>query len=77
MKRYDLFGWLGVVAILLAYGLVTFQVLSPQTPLYFTLNFMGSAAILGEAWVKKDYQPVLLNAVWMVIALVGLVRLIG
>ena len=76
MKRHrstpvwlDLLGWFGAFAILLAYFLVSLEFLAPSHPLYHILNGGGAVGLGLEAWQKKDYQPVLLNIVWIVIAL--------
>lgn len=70
----DIVGWYGVIAILLAYGLLSFGVMWPSSLVYQLLNFTGAFGILYEAWVKKDYEPVVLNIIWAVIALIGILR---
>jgi len=39
------------------------------------LNGSGSLGLLLEAYSKKDSPVTVLNAVWLVIALIGLVKL--
>lgn len=68
-------GWVGVVAILLAYSLLNFGILSSSNPTYLGLNFIGAIAIAYEAWSKRDQQPMVLNIIWAVIALLALIRL--
>lgn len=68
-------GWYGVIAILLAYALLTFRVLVPENTLYLLLNLTGAAAIAYEAWSKRDKQPMVLNIVWALVAVIGLIRL--
>ncbi len=67
-------GWVGVVAVLLAYMLNSFGVLQTNQPLYFALNLVGSLTLLIEAYIHHDIPPVLLNIIWAIIAMVGLVR---
>lgn len=77
MQRYIVqnIGWYGVVAILLAYGLLSFGFLTSTGLMYLLLNITGSIAIAYEAWSKHDRQPMLLNVIWAVIAMIGLIRL--
>lgn len=67
-------GWVGVVAILLAYSLNSFGIIQSAPPLYFALNLVGSLALLVEAYLHHDIPPVLLNIIWAIIAMAGLVR---
>jgi len=73
-KLIDIFGWYGMVAVLLAYGLVSFGLLHTGY-WYLFLNGSGSLGLLLEAYSKKDSPVTVLNAVWLVIALIGLVKL--
>ena len=75
-KLIELFGWYGTVAILLAYFLVSFSFLEVTNIWYQVLNITGSLGIVFDAFYKKDYQPGVLNIVWMVIAAIALVRML-
>lgn len=66
------FGWYGVGAIITAYALVSFEILSSTSLLYQLFNATGSIAILLDAWVDRNYQPVVLNVIWLGIALIAL-----
>lgn len=70
----EVVGWLGVVAILGAYTLNIFSVLTADSLLYQSLNALGAIGIIVDARSKRDYQPVVLNIVWLIIALIALVR---
>lgn len=66
--------WLGVFLIVGAYfGLVSGW-LNATNLLYLWANILGSAAIALASWKKKDIQPVVLNLVWIAVALFGLSR---
>lgn len=69
-------GWYGVVAILLAYGLLSFGFLTSIHWAYLLLNLTGSIAIAIEAWSKRDKQPMVLNLIWAMIAVIGIIRLL-
>ena len=66
-------GWLGVACILTAYISVTLGFLSPQTLPYNLLNVLGSAGILVSSYNKRDFQPILLNIVWIIVAATGII----
>lgn len=70
----ELFGWYGVVAILLGYVLVSFNVIQAQSITYQLLNLTGALGIALEAAIKKDFAPVALNTFWFLIALAALLR---
>ena len=68
-------GWYGAAAVLLAYALVSFDIISPQGWIYQLLNFTGAVGVLIISYMKRAKQPALLNFVWAVIALVALIQL--
>jgi len=68
-------GWYGVLAILLAYILVSFSVIVTKSVAYQLLNLTGAVGIVIEAAAKKDAQPVALNIVWATIAVIALIRI--
>lgn len=68
-------GWYGAAAVLLAYALVSFNIISPHGWIYQLLNFTGAVGVLIISYMKHARQPALLNFVWAVIALVALIQL--
>jgi hypothetical protein len=75
-KAENYFGWYGVLAILLAYLLVSFSVLTSKSLGYQLLNLSGALGIIVEAYTKKDKQPVELNIIWAIIALASIIHII-
>ena len=75
-KIVDIVGWIGVIEILVAYALLNFNIFNAQNLIYQILNLTGSCAILFEAYKKKDYEPVILNLVWAIIAIIVILRII-
>lgn len=71
-----MFGWLGVIVIVLAYALLSFSLLKSTDFLYQLLNGLGALGIVLEAIYKKDYQPAVLNIIWLIIALVAILRIL-
>jgi hypothetical protein len=74
-KAENYLGWYGVLAILLAYLLLSFNVIGAKSFSYQLLNLTGALGIIIEAMSKKDIQPAVLNVIWAVIALAAILRL--
>lgn len=72
----ELAGWYGVIAILIAYAGNMLEWIAVNSMLYLFLNATGSLGILIDAAKQKNWQPVVLNIIWMIIALIGLARII-
>ncbi|MBI4599029.1 hypothetical protein HY734_02430 [Candidatus Uhrbacteria bacterium] len=72
----ELLGWYGVVAILLAYVLLTFSVLESQSLAYHLLNASGAVGIVVDAVHQKNWQPAVLNIIWLVIAAIAVGRIV-
>lgn len=65
MKRqtfYELFGWYGAVVIVLAYILVSINVVSAHGFWFHFLNASGAIGVVLVSWSKKAYQPVVINS---------------
>jgi hypothetical protein len=71
----EIFGWYGTCAIVLAYILSSFSVLSPTSLTYQIFNVTGALGIVTISLHKKAYQPAILNIIWCTIALVAIVRM--
>lgn len=75
-KVANVVGWYGTIAILLAYALVSFRVISVSGYVYQLLNFTGALGIVAVATLKDDEQPAVLNIVWAIIALIAIIGLL-
>ncbi|MEM6997762.1 MAG: hypothetical protein AAF413_02510 [Patescibacteria group bacterium] len=67
-------GWLGVVMIIGAYALSIFELIAISDRSYIGMNIAGSLGLIASSLHKKDMQPVALNIVWLIIALVAIMR---
>jgi len=74
MKQKDIVGWFGVLMILLAFSLSTFDVIDTKSTIYGVMNITGALGIIISSYAKKDFQPVILNVVWLFVAVVGIIR---
>jgi len=69
-------GWYGVLAILLAYVLLSFKWVQASGLPYQLLNLTGSLGIVAVAAAKRDVQPLALNIIWSLVAVVAICRII-
>lgn len=74
MQLSDWIGTVGVFAILLAYFLSTFKMLSSQSVLFFLLNVMGAAMACAASYMIHYWPFVVLEGTWTLVSLVALIR---
>ncbi len=72
----EILGWYGAFTIILAYVLVSFAFIGTDSIIYQILNFTGAIGIVIISLAKRAYQPATINVIWMVIALIALLRII-
>ncbi len=72
----EVIGWAGVAAIVGGYTLISFGVLDPSQLSYQLLNLSGAIGIIISSLSKKDYQPVVLNVIWIVVAVTAIFTVI-
>lgn len=74
-KLIEAFGWYGVAAIVGAYALVSFEIVSINNFWYQFLNFTGAIGIIVDALNQRNWQPAVLNIIWSVIALAAIIKM--
>lgn len=72
----EIVGWYGVLGILSAYALSTFAIIPVNGFWHQILNLTGSIGIIVVALNKRDYQPIVLNAIWGLVAIISLLSLL-
>jgi hypothetical protein len=70
----DVFGWGGVVVLLIAYGLISTKKLEGDSFVYQFLNLAGSALLIINSFYYGAYPSVSVNVVWIGIAIFTLTR---
>jgi len=68
----EIFGWIGAFLVVGAYFLVQMHYLTPKSLSYILLNLMGATLLLIHSYKNKVYQFVLINLVWISIAVLGI-----
>lgn len=74
MKRNDIIGWIGILLILSAFTLTTFDAIAVKDMAYGILNFTGALGVVISSYAKRDFQPVILNTIWLLVAAIGVIR---
>jgi len=69
------FGWYGMIAIVLAYALNYFDLLNTSNFWYAFLNISGSLGIIADSWYHEAWQSVVLNVIWVGIAIMALLKI--
>ncbi|KKQ53378.1 hypothetical protein A2865_03725 [Candidatus Woesebacteria bacterium RIFCSPHIGHO2_01_FULL_39_17] len=73
---YEVVGWIGTFAILLAYYLVSTKKLSADNRRYQILNVVGAIGIIINSGVHGVIPSVGLNTAWLLIGLYGLIKVV-
>ena len=73
---YEATGWGGMAAILTAYFLVSFAVVTPDNIVYQLMNLAGATGILIISIVKKVTSVAALNIFWIIIALYAIATVV-
>jgi len=71
----NVFGWVGVILVLGAYGLVSFNLLDSHNLWYQLMNGFGAFFLIIESTWRKDYPFIVLNVVWATVAIIAVLGL--
>ena len=69
-------GWIATLMILLAYSLNVWGFLVASSKLYIFLNIFGGGGVCYISYRYRNYQSALINAVWIVVAIIALIGLL-
>ena len=70
----DIFGWIGAILLLLAYGLVSKKRLEGDSICYQLLNAIGSVLLITNSYYYKAFPSVAVNVIWISIACMTIFR---
>ncbi len=73
----DILGWIGAIALLVAYALISAKRVEGDSRGYQLLNLVGSILLLLNTLFYGAYPSSFLNLFWMGVALYALRRVIG
>lgn len=74
-KLIEIAGWIGVALILGGYYLLATDIIHSRSWEYHVMILIGSVFVGIVSWRKRNYQPVALNVVFVLLAIVALSRL--
>jgi hypothetical protein len=67
-------GWLGAAVLLLAYALVSFKKMQPDSGSYQLMNAAGSALLIVNTVYYHAFPSAFVNLIWIFIAIVAYLR---
>lgn len=70
----EIIGWIGSMEILLAYGLNSYQKIRSDALSFVLLNLTGGLFLITYTFYKEAFANTFLNFVWVIIAVVALIR---
>lgn len=73
---YEILGWAGVVFVLGSYGLLATNIIDGNSWVYHALVLVGSIFIASISYIRRVFQPMVLNVCFSLLALVALVRIL-
>ena len=72
----EIIGWAGVVAYVVAYGLLSLGKMKPDRVNYHVLNAFGGICLVVLSYHKSDTPNLFVNVVWVLIAGLSIVRIL-
>lgn len=69
-------GWYGALATLSAYLLISLGVLHGKDLSYQLLNLTGAIGLATICYFKRTYQPLFVNIIWSLIAVIAIVDIV-
>ena len=71
----DALGWVGALALIVAYASVSFRRMAADGSLYQVMNAIGSFLLIVNTMYYRAYPSAFVNVVWITIALAARLRL--
>jgi hypothetical protein len=73
----NILGWIGSIEVLAAYGLNSYQKIKSDSILFYMLNLTGGLLLIVYSVYKEAFPNAFINIVWVIIALVALMKIGG
>ncbi|MEO5603400.1 MAG: hypothetical protein ABIR06_20945 [Cyclobacteriaceae bacterium] len=70
----EIIGWAGSIAVLLAYGLNSYQKITSGSLVFSLLNLTGGLLLIVYTIYKDALANTFVNLVWVVIAIISMVK---
>lgn len=72
---FDIIGWIGSFAVVLAYALNSYQKIKSDSYGFLFLNLTGGLCLIAYTAFYSAYANTFLNIVWVIIAIPALIKL--
>jgi len=72
----EIIGWYGTLAIISAFVMVSFELISPISLSYQIMNATGALGVAYISLKNKVYQPGVLNIIWALVAIIAILKLL-
>lgn len=72
---FDIIGWTGSLAVVVAYGLNSYQKITSDSYTFLMLNLVGGLCLIAYTVFYGAYANTFLNIVWVLIAIPALLTL--
>ncbi|HEY0965292.1 MAG TPA: hypothetical protein VGE13_02310 [Candidatus Saccharimonadales bacterium] len=69
-------GWIGAIAILGSYGLISFGIIDSNSILYHSLMLAGSSGLAIITYRHRAFQSFTVNTVFSILAIIAIARLL-
>lgn len=73
-KKANIIGWTGTILFVIAYALVSFEILQAKGIIYQALNMTGALGIGIQGWQKNAKAIVILEGFWIAIGIMALAK---
>ena len=73
---FDSLGWVGAFLLLLAYAMVSFKKLEPDSLIYQGLNVVASILLAINTLYHQAYPSSFVNIVWTIIAIFAILMIV-
>lgn len=73
---FDITGWIGSFAVVLAYALNSYQKIKSDSYLFLFLNIIGGLCLIAYTAFYSAFANTFLNIVWVIIAIPALIKLV-
>ena len=74
MTISDALGWIGTCLIVLAYVLLSFDVIEEDDVRYISLNLVGAAGVGANVFAQGTWPALALQILWGGVAIVSLIK---
>jgi hypothetical protein len=70
----EIIGWVGSLAVVVAYGMNSYQKLRSDSMVFYLMNLTGGLALIVYTIYKAAYASAFINIVWVIIAVIAIAR---